>query len=373
MANKKISANKGDVAEAFVGAAVAARYAKRIQGQTSRTLDKVTRKDIDDMLDDVLGTGTVTRKVNDLRVITKQVQDNITFKLALPQNAMDFLKVKSNRDDVSDFINSAIKYVNQDRRLSLQSQVFAYNGKVDDIVVDSAGTADQKGTKVDIKITVNGKQTRNQISLKVTGGEQFAQVVGFGVDKFEKLFKELLKLNVSQTAKNKCNGMINEFNITEAFSVKFSTREDVTNSDWATLLKQSAAVYYKAAGQAMNRMKGQPQFAQDLYEAIKFGATRNEDGVILLKLKGGGNFNVQTFDSSFKNSLARQKFKVETTTDDNPTIKLFLVDKNTGQKGKLLLQFRARIDSASSGSGANKTYKIMLRQLMEAGDGFFQI
>jgi len=373
MANKKISANKGDVAEAFVGAAVAARYAKRIKGQTSRTLDAVNRKDIDDLLDDVLTTGSITRTVKDLRVITKQVEDNITFKLALPQNAMDFLRVKSNRDDVSDFITSAIRYVNQDRRLALQSQFFAQNGKVDNIVVDSAGTADQKGTKVDIKITVNGKQTRNQISLKVTGGEQFAQVVGFGVDKFDKLFKDLLGLNVSQVAKNKCNGMINEFNVTQAFSIKFAGRKDVTESDEADLLKQCATVYYKAAAKAINRIKGQPEFAENLYEAIKFGATRNEDGVILLKLKGGGSFAVQTFDASFKNSLARQKFMVETSVDDNPTIKLFLVDRSNGEKGKLLLQFRARIDSASSGSGTNKTYKIMLRQLMEAGDGFFQV
>jgi hypothetical protein len=373
MATKKISANKGDVAEAFVGAAVAARYAKRIKNQTSRTLDKVTRKDIDDLLDDVLSSGSVTRNVKDLRIITKQVEDNITFKLALPQNAMDFLKIKSNRDDVSDFINSAINYVNADRRLSLQSQVFAYNGKVDSIVVDSAGVADQKGTKVDISITVNGKKTRNQISLKVTGGEQFAQVVGFGIDKFDKLFVDLLGLNISKSVKDKTEGFIEEFNISEAFSVKFQTREDVTNSEWASLLKSAAEVYYKGAASNMNAVKDTVAFKENLFNAIKFGATRNEEGVMLLKLKGGGKFVQQTFDASFKNSLIRQSFIIETSFEDNPTIKIFLIDKATNKKGDVLMQLRARIDSQSTGSGSNKKYKIMLRQLMEADKGFFQI
>ena len=368
-----MKANKGDIAEAFVGAAVAARYAKRIKNQTSRSLDKITRKDIDDILDEVLSTGSVTKTVEDLRVITKKVEDNITFKLSIPKNAMEFLKTKSNRDSVSDFINSAINYVNSDRRLSLQSQVFAYNGKVDNIVVDSSGVSGQRETKIDISIIVNNKKTRNQISLKVTGGEQFAQVVGFGIDKFDKLFVDIFGLNIPNSIKEKTGGFIEEFNITEAFSIKFQTRENVTNSEWASLLKSAAEIYYKGAATYMNSVKDTISFKESLFKSIKFGATRNDDGILLLKLKGGGKFSQQNFDIGFKNSLLRKNFIIETNFEDNPTIKIFLLDKSTNKKGDLLLQIRARIDAQSSGSGQNKKYKIILRQLMEAGDGFFQI
>ena len=47
---------------------------------------------------------------------------------------------------------------------------------------------------------------------------------------------------------------------------------------------------------------------------------------------------------------------------DNPTIKI-------NSNNKLLVQFRARVDADQRADG----YKILLRQLLEAGTGFFYL
>ena len=183
-APQKISANRGDVAEVILGAAVTARFWKNPAGED------VSEKDIRSIMRMVLKTNPVELTRNDLEIDTK-ISDTIRFRIGVPKPAFAFLKQETEWNKISDLFKSCEAYVNSDRRLNLQSKVLAKNGKVNDIFVNSDGTGDQKGTKADIKLEVDKKKTRNQISLKVQGGDQFMQIGGIGFDKQEELWSNL--------------------------------------------------------------------------------------------------------------------------------------------------------------------------------------
>lgn len=173
---KKIDANRGDVAEVVVGAAVTAKFYSAPTG-------KVSRRDVEGILRKVISTGNMKITRPDMSSGTTEISDDIRFKVGVPAKAWAFISKSKNWKDVDDLFDSAIKYVNSDVRLGKQTSLMYRNSKHNDIFINSDGTGDQKGTKADIKLEIDGKPTVNQISLKVKGGEQFAQVAGVTFEK----------------------------------------------------------------------------------------------------------------------------------------------------------------------------------------------
>ena len=358
----KISANRGDVAEGIMGAALTAKFVKRKDNQTVEKLPAITARDINIVLNKVFSKGGYTRKVADInQTETLTVFDDVTFKLTLPKPAMDFLSVSSERSKVSDIYRRAILYANTDTTFARSADQLAKNQISDEILVDADGVSNQLETKVDIGLYANNQRIANQISLKVAGGNQFAQVVGFGLEKFDKLFEDLLKLDIDSQVKEQTEAFIEEFNVTDAFSFKTDTRKDVTGSSWASLLKKASAVYYKGAASQMKNNINDKDFRLSLANAIRYGATRGDDDVQLVKLSGAG-YVERTFDSTFDQAMIDANLSIVTSWKNNPTITI-----KSGRS--TLLKIRARIDASKSKSG----YSLMLRQLFEAGTGLFAL
>ena len=155
---QKISANRGDVAEAILGAAVAAKFIKR-------PTDTVTLEDVQSILAKVIISSPVETSVFDLEKVAN-IKDNIKFRVGLPKRAMDFISDRSNWQDVDDLFDSSIAYVNGDKRLNLQARKFSKNKRENEIYVNSDGTGDQKGTKADIKLTFDGKKISKSNIIK---------------------------------------------------------------------------------------------------------------------------------------------------------------------------------------------------------------
>jgi len=388
----KISANRGDIAEGIMGAALTAKFIKRQLGQTVKDLPQVNAVDIDAVLAKFFRSGGIYRKtVRDvptpievpfqeaidsatggaafatettINVVRELMfSDKVVFKLTLPKAAMDFLSKQSNRTQVRDIFERAVRYANTDATFIRESNRLATNAKNDKILVDADGVSNQLETKVDIGLYANGRRIGKQISLKTESGRQFDQVVGFGIAEFDRLFSDNLGILVDSKVKTEVNNYIKEFNVTDAYSFRAQTSKDVTGSVWASKLKKAATIYYKGAEKVIKIKIDALGFRRKLASTIRLGATRGDQDIQLVKFAGAqGTYSERTFGPEFEDAIENADLEVESNFTDNPTIKI-----NTNNK--LLVQFRARVDADKRTTG----YRIKLRQVLEAGTGLFYL
>ena len=383
----KISANRGDIAEGIMGAALTAKFIKRQLRQTVDNLPQVNATDVDAVLAKFfrLDSGGIYRKTvrdvpkpfdfipqgapgNEIETTVNIVRelmflDKVVFKLTLPQPAMDFLSKQSNRTQVRDIYDRAVRYANNDPTFIREANRLATNAKNDKILVDADGVSNQNETKVDIGLFANGKKIGKQISLKAESGKQFAQVKGFGIAEFDKLFADNMGIIVDGKVKNEVNNFIKEFNVTDAFSFRAQTSKDVTGSVWGTKLKKAAKIYYQGAEKVIKTQIDSLNFRRKLAATIRYGATRGDDDIQLVKLAGAqGGYIQRTFGPEFEDAIENADLSVVSNFTDNPTIKI-------NNNNKLLVKFRARVDADKRADG----YKILLRQVLEAGTGFFYL
>ena len=381
----KISANRGDIAEGIMGAALTAKFIKRQLRQTVDNLPQVNATDVDAVLTKFFRSGgTYSKTVRDVpkpfdfippdfpgdKVETTvnivrelMFSDKVVFKLTLPQAAMDFLSKQSNRTQVRDIFERAIRYANNDPTFIREANRLATNAKNDKILVDADGVSNQLDTKVDIGLYANGRKIGKQISLKTESGRQFDQVIGFGIAEFDKLFDNNMGIVVDGSVKNEVNNYIKQFNVTDAFSFRAQTSKDVTGSVWATKLKKAATLYYKGAEKVIKTQINALDFRRKLANTIRVGATRGDDDIQLVKLAGAqGAYSERTFGPEFEDAIENADLSVVSNFTDNPTIKI-------NSNDKLLVQFRARVDADKRATG----YRIKLRQVLEAGTGLFYL
>ena len=299
----KISANRGDIAEGIMGAALTAKFIKREFGQTISKLPQVNATDVDVVLAKFFRSGGIYRKtvrdvprpieipfqeaidlatggaagatetvINVVREL--QFSDKIVFKLTLPQAAMNFLSKQSNRTQVRDIFDRAVRYANSDPTFIREANRLATNAKNDKILIDADGVSNQLETKVDIGLFANGRKIGKQISLKTESGRQFDQVIGFGIAEFDRLFSDNLGILVDTSVKTAVNNYIKEFNVTDAYSFRAQTSKDVTGSVWASKLKKAATIYYKGAEKIIKIKIDALGFRRKLASTIRLGATR---------------------------------------------------------------------------------------------------
>ena len=381
----KISANRGDIAEGIMGAALTAKFIKRQLGQTVNDLPQVNTTDVDAVLARFFRSGGTYRKtvrdvpkpfdfippdfpgdkiettVNIIREL--MFSDKVVFKLTLPQAAMDFLSKQSNRTQVRDIFERAIRYANNDPTFIREANRLATNAKNDKILVDADGVSNQLETKVDIGLYANGRKIGKQISLKTESGRQFDQVIGFGIAEFDKLFDNNMGIIVDGSVKNAVNNYIKQFNVTDAFSFRAQTSKDVTGSVWASKLKKAATIYYKGAEKIIKTQIDAIDFRRKLANTIRVGATRGDEDIQLVKFAGAqGAYSERTFGPEFEDAIENADLSVVSNFTDNPTIKI-------NSNNKLLVQFRARVDADKRANG----YRIKLRQVLEAGTGLFYL
>ena len=388
----KISANRGDIAEGIMGAALTAKFIKRQSGQTVSDSPQVNATDVDAVLAKFFRSGGIYRKtvrdvprpieipfqeaidlaaggavaatetvINVVREL--QFSDKIVFKLTLPQAAMNFLSKQSNRTQVRDIFDRAVRYANSDPIFIREANRLATNAKNDKILIDADGVSNQLETKVDIGLFANGRKIGKQISLKTESGRQFDQVIGFGIAEFDRLFSDNLGILVDTSVKTAVNNYINEFNVTDAYSFRAQTSKDVTGSVWASKLKKAATIYYKGAEKIIKIKINALGFRRKLASTIRLGATRGDQDIQLVKFAGAqGTYSERTFGPEFDDAIENADLKVESNFTDNPTIKI-------NSDNKLLVQFRARVDADKRATG----YRIKLRQVLEAGTGLFYL
>jgi len=155
--------NRGDVAEALLGASLTAKLVKR----GGDRIGKIGVDDVKTILNQAITRGDNTMVVR-IQDKNSEIADNINFYLRLPTGSLAFMKNPANWDRVQDLFSSAIEYCNG-VDAERYSNYFYRNGKVDDVRIVSDGVGGSKDRKTDVQAVVHetdpetGKVTKRSL------------------------------------------------------------------------------------------------------------------------------------------------------------------------------------------------------------------
>ena len=286
-ATGSMSINKGDAAEAILGAAITAKF--RAGGRS------VSKTDVVNILKEVVAKG-IYSGTTDYQTAGVE-DDDFSFKLTLNSQSMKSLRLWIQEDDPlaspKDFkiveegvdpatikslqksISDAAEYANSNKRAMVAvDKAKADPGKNEVQVISDGGDATQQSsTKVDLKITYDGQATR-LLSLKSGTVKQFGQISGAEWGVVSDFFESVLKFRLPDSMKTK-------------FGFKDSSDPDYKEYNYGQ--GPFAKLYSEMAKQAQaytqdDNVKKEYNLVKNVYDGINFHATRGEEGVTLVIL-----------------------------------------------------------------------------------------
>lgn len=311
--------NRGDVSEGILAAAITARFVNKNK--------PITHSDVIDILRKLKPTGTKVNQTFDSLNSNPAVLDEVRVVISLAKNNMDALLNEQNYAGLKDLIASSAAYANG-RDISSWSKLLYENNVRNEIEVTSDGLLDQRGTKVDLRVKVDGKLTNVNVSLKAGDVKQFGQVSGSKLENMASLFNPLgVKV---EAEKSKFNEFLNKGDTVKATSHIYNYV-----ADW--LIAKSS-----------NNKK---EFIKNLSDFIVFHATRNEDHVTLVQLNRS-QAKVYTFTNlekvlqSIEPTIFIKNGYSDVAKAQVPTI--VIADKSRTGKSELLT-IRMKIDTRADG------------------------
>ena len=389
--------NRGYIFEAVWTAAVAARFYKRIgdiekiqksgafeksasKRISLQTLPPVNQKDVADMIIQIWNSGKNLRRLTQSDVHFKsKVKDSLIISVGVPKEIDSFISnmVRTkNFNEISDFIRSSAVLANGHANLNARVKRVAFNGFEDVINITAAGLDDQRTVKADVTVTIQTNDGGPNIpafavSCKVPGGEQFAQVSGFEWQKFEDLFGQL-GVNIPTQIKKEWTSSMQSYLSEGVFTKKYATRQAIESTTIPQDTKNAAKRVYRSAANLMNSNFPKQNFINYVINGFSNGVDTE-----LVKLTGttrGGEMYMTggktlKIDQEFRQVLSNLTFSAEYKDTGKSSLILIKADG----VGSSLMQFRYKWENPSSGSGANKTYKMYPRHYLEALDGIFDI
>lgn len=337
--------NKGDISEGILAVAITARFASKTKKISFSDVINIIKK---------LGR---PNKLRNFMLIEKEfdspnknpkIIDNVICKITLAEiNMMALLNQKIySLSDIKSLVNSAISYANGKNIMEWADLIYNNNQK-NKIEVKSEGLLDQTGTKVDLRIVIDGKQSGVGISLKAGDVKQFGQVGGASVKSMDEFFNPL-GVQFTSGHKKKFEDMISNKNVTEALCLA-----------------------YKEASKQINIIiKSNPNvFKKNISEFMKFHATRNEPEVALVQLNRN-EATVYNFDNIQKKlkgvELGIEYSEGSTDVVKNKKIPILKIISPTLKKDNVLLQLRNKLEGNRINSKGEKI-GLTVRNYVEKG------
>ena len=392
--------NNGDISELILVAAIATKFKKRLStAKLSREqiisigdLPKVTSGEVKDTLKNIISNSFRSQfNVKDRDLINKRISrvtDNISVAVKIPANSERYMSAQPIGSRFSNFeniFNSATNFVNADTEIKRKVFNTQFNLKKDLIEIQGVGTKGQTTTKVDVRVDITTagvrmSRTSSQISLKFNTG-QFAQTVGLEFEKFADIFEELGITDYTKDKEEFDKAIFGTY--PQILGKKFSSREEVTQSNEVKALKEAARkVFTGRIKRELDNKINDINFKSTLASFIKKKATLNESGVELVKFLDDGRFLKQTFGDDFTNAITSMDLAVTIKTytrnvkggrigeeTNNPTICIY--KKGGDPVQDLLVEFRYRSDSLKP-KGQNY-YLIKMRTLVLAGESLYTL
>lgn len=295
--------NKGDTAEALLGAAMFAKLIKREKGHIGNiTTDDVWA--VFDELKPVSDTDWVVEK-KDLGGAV----DKIWFGLKVKGFVRNALSNPDIRKKLTGWAMSPVNYVNSKEGQDYADQ-FYKNGQPDEIGVLSDGLSEQASRKSDVYTVVRDPETGQiakellPISLKA-GAEQFAQHSGSNWKAMETMFGKI--------------GLLLDDSVKMAYEADQKAGNQI----------KAATEVYKVVVDIFNSRirtdKDEAAFIEKFTGALRSWATSDNDNVRLVSFGSKGSYEVLRFDNLLP-KMQTIDLKAEFVPGENPKI-LFKDDK----------------------------------------------
>ena len=269
--------NKGDISEGILAAAIACRFLSKtaeVKFEDVISIIKKLKKPVA-----VGGSLVSTSEFNSPNKISR-ITDRLTVVIGLaPVNMVAFLNptIYKNKD-IIELVQAAVAYSNGSFIKEAANELYNNNQK-NHIEISSQGLLDQTGTKVDLKIIVDGRQVGVGISLKAGDVKQFGQVGGATTEAMKEFF-EPLGVKFTNVHLTKFQDLVADKKTAEALTYMY--KESYTQI--SRLLKTN-----------------QEQFKKNLSKFVLFHATRNEPNVALVQLSRNEAYSYDF--SKLKNKL----------------------------------------------------------------------
>lgn len=322
-----VNINFGDMAEAIVGAAIAARFIYKNRN--------ITTNQVFGVLYGLPPGSTIPNKkgmqaTKDFKSANKnpKVMDDVNFYLSLSEVNMVTVQNKANRRLFEPYAQSAVRFANSGT-VTKWSKLLYENNRYDKIEVISDGLGGQKTTKVDVFVKVDGKPIDIKVSLKAGDVKQFGQVSGIEFEKQVKLWETTFGFsNEIQSTKDKYEQLVSQNQAPQAVSL----------------------VYQKVAD-VFNKKSDNDKVKRSLAESIKYFATLNEDNVVLLQVAADAA-KLYTFDEIYQ-GIESMDLNATVTYGKSGLPTLFINDARTNQP---LIQYRVKQEFKSNGAPYLRNY-----------------
>lgn len=320
-----VQANKGEIAEGILGAAMFAKFVARNAGG----IGTITVGDVWNVLYNLKQTGAdqYTTTVKDSN---KEIADQVTFVLRLKSAPYAAVTDPKQQPNYNELAQSAVAYVNSSHA-ERYSKYFYTNGKADTIRVISDGVSEEAGRKTDIELEIydhkSGKMKRGKlsISLKVGPVKQFGQVGGIEFKSMLKLW-DYFGINVSNLQ---------------------SYYEDMASTDPEGALR---TMYAKIADYLAKSVDGNNEVEEydlikNVTKAINYFATLDDPTVSLVQLTSKGQYKILRFTS-----MEPKLRKINLTARYNGNKAMPEVEIFDSESNKVLLTVRAKNEFKDDGS-----------------------
>jgi hypothetical protein len=195
--------------------------------------------------------------------------DDLHFKLVL--NRASFTSIeKAIKEDtwhpkMIGLMRSAVEWANKNPAVNKSVEIVSNDGNRNEITVMSDGVMDQKGTKADLFLSIDGS-TINLLSAKAGDVKQFGQDSGNTYEVFHKYFQNIFGVDIPDTWINQLSS-------------------DDGKANYPILQKIYKEVYNELQNELAGNTQKEVTFIERLYKGITHHATRNDPSVTMVILK----------------------------------------------------------------------------------------
>lgn len=343
--------NRGDVSEGILAAAIVARFLSKTKIINQTDVTSLIKK-LSKATGGMRGMTSTTSFSSPNE--QENVIDSVICKINLAANNMDAFLDSSiyGEANITALVRAAVVYANGPY-IKQWADLLYNNNQKNIIEVNAEGLLDQTGTKVDLKVVVDGVKCGVGISLKAGDVKQFGQVGGSKWNSMKTLFEPL--------------------------GVKFSTEIEKSYIDMIAK-KQLAPALTTAYTEAFNQIskKDQSFLRKSIADFMKYHATSGEENVVLVQLNKN-TVKVYNFDL-LEEKLSDKTIKVDLTSGITDK----LTTGNYESKGsmsktsipkmkfmiddKILFEIRLKLEGNRLSASSGKVLPLTVRNYIEKGE-----
>lgn len=342
--------NMGNIAEAVLGCAMTAKFAKDGGNISAADILKVGREIA---TNGVYQTVTPSKDTLEFKITISRTDTKAfnAYVLDGPQGLKDLdiddEKIKTFQEHIKD----AVEFVNTSPRTKAaveKAKADPRENKVE-VLSDGGNSEKQKSTKVDLEIIYDGTKL-NLISLKAGSVKQFGQESGGEFATLERFFKSLVGFGLPKS-------MESDF--------KPATDPEYKMYNYTNIWPKAYQHIYNELKPYTTGDNTRKEFdlVKQIYDGIRYHATRHEEGVTLVILSPSKKkaFYELGFGKELMTALEQYDLEVVLKTDvKNPMIEIYGIAK-TDKARKISNKSRLVAMRSSMNRGA-------VRNVIEMGD-----